>query len=186
MYDVLFIPEVIYNLFSVKYAGRKGIDFLMTDDGTKYFLKRENEIIATGCEYSNSFKLHMYVLEPKVCNLTGQISGSNQDEYNTLQTWHERLCHQNVRHVHNFSNNMNITFLSDDFFCEGCAYSKQHRLIFHDKIHRATEARDIIYTDVCGPMQVESLGRKLYFVVFKDDFSGYREIYFIRQKIRSN
>ena len=124
----------------------------------------------------------MYVLEPKVCNLTRKIIGSNQDKYNNLQTWHEWLCHHNVRHVRNFLNNLNIKFLNDDFFCEGCAYGKQLRLTFHEKINRATRAREIIYTDVCGPMEIESLGRKLYFVTFKGDFSSYREINFIRQK----
>ena len=81
----------IHNLFSVKSARRKGLDSLISDDGKKCFLKRGDEIIATGSEYGNLFKLHTYVLEPKVCNSTRKIIGLDQDKYNNLQTWHERL-----------------------------------------------------------------------------------------------
>lgn len=40
----------------------------------------------------------------------------------------------------------------------------------------------MLYAGVCGPMEVESLSKKLYNVDFKDDFSGFRMIHFIRQK----
>lgn len=184
IFDVLYVPDVIYNLFSVRYAGRKGIDCSITNHGTRCFLKRNDEIIATGSEYGNLLKLDIRVLITKICNLTEQKNESINVESNNLQLWHERLCHQNVRHVRNFLKNINIDIKSPDneFFCEGCAYGKQHRLPFHGKKDRATRVREIIYTDVCGPMEVESLGRKLYFVAFKDDFSSFREIHFIREK----
>ena len=64
----------------------------------------------------------------------------------------------------------------------GCAYGKHHRSSFHEKIKRATKPCEIIYTDVCGLMEVESLGKKLYFLTFKDDFSKFTKIYFLRHK----
>lgn len=57
-----------------------------------------------------------------------------------------------------------------------------NRLTFHKKIDWANRVREIIYTDVCGPMEVESIGKKVYFLILKDDLSSYRKIYFMRNK----
>lgn len=67
-------------------------------------------------------------------------------------------------------------------FCDGCAYGKQHRSPFRKRIDRAVEPRELIHSDVCGQMNVESLGKSKYYVVFKDDYSGYRVVYFLRNK----
>lgn len=56
------------------------------------------------------------------------------------------------------------------------------RRSFADHKERAKKPRDLIHTDVCGPMSVESLGKRRYYVLFKDDFSKHRTIYFIRDK----
>ena len=47
---------------------------------------------------------------------------------------------------------------------------------------RATKPCEIIYTGVCGLIEVELLGKKLYFLTFKDDFSKFTKIYFLRHK----
>jgi hypothetical protein len=41
---------------------------------------------------------------------------------------------------------------------------------------------DVVVSDVCGPMHVESIGRKKYFVTFIDMSSGHCMVYFIRYK----
>lgn len=96
--------------------------------------------------------------------------------------WHEHLCHQNFRHVKSFLKTSGINFSPEEFVCEGSMYGELHRLPFHGRVDRATRVREILFTDVCGPMEVESLGRKLYYVNFKDDFSGFRTIHFVRHK----
>lgn len=40
----------------------------------------------------------------------------------------------------------------------------------------------MIHTDVCGPMQVNSLGGSRYYLLFKDDYSHFRFVYFIKEK----
>lgn len=191
--DVLYTPDLINNLFSTKCAGKKGIDCLITNFSKQCFLMKNKQIIAVGHEFGNLLKLDVRVKLPKACNFSKQIEPVEQivksnrkieksDDCYSLQLWHERLCHQNVKYVRNFLKNANIKFINDDFFCDACAYGKQHRLPFHAKTDRATEVRELIYTDVCGPMEVESLGKKSYFVTFKDDFSGFRYIYFIKHK----
>ena len=183
MYDVLFVPDLNQNLFSVKVVAKKGINFSIAENGKKCLFTRDNIVIATGSDSGNLYKIDMNVLEPKNCNLINKVDSKViSNELYTLQLWHERFCHQNKRHVKSFLRSLDINVLDNNDFCEGCAYGKQHRLTFHKRIERATRVREIIHADVCGPMEDESLARKRYFVIFKDDFSGFRQIYFIHQK----
>lgn len=39
-----------------------------------------------------------------------------------------------------------------------------------------------MHTDVCGPMQTRSLGGAEYFVMFKDDSTAFRHVYFMKHK----
>ena len=39
-----------------------------------------------------------------------------------------------------------------------------------------------LWSNVCGPMSVESIGGKKYFITFIDDYSHYCSVYFLRQK----
>jgi transposase InsO family protein len=59
---------------------------------------------------------------------------------------------------------------------------KMARKPFPKKATPTTAALDCIVSDVCGPLQVESIGRKKYFVTFIDLYSRYTEVEFIREK----
>jgi transposase InsO family protein len=39
-----------------------------------------------------------------------------------------------------------------------------------------------VHIDVCGPMRKTSLNGALYFVAFRDDYTGYRIVNFMKQK----
>ena len=41
---------------------------------------------------------------------------------------------------------------------------------------------EYFHTDLCGPMQTESLGKSKYFLLFKDDATGYKYVYFLKCK----
>src|SRR3954454_4315104 len=56
--------------------------------------------------------------------------------------------------------------------CEGCALGKSHRSPMPDQgTTRATQLLELVHSDICGPMQVNSLGGKRYFITFVDDYS---------------
>ena len=48
--------------------------------------------------------------------------------------------------------------------------------------HRATSPYEIVHSDVCGPMQVESKGGSKYLLTFTDYLSRYTTAYFIKSK----
>ena len=67
--------------------------------------------------------------------------------------------------------------------CEGSTLGKQHRNSFLKKNqHKSSEPLEIIHSNVCGPMSVNSVGCSRYFVTFIDDYSRYTTVYMIKHK----
>lgn len=56
------------------------------------------------------------------------------------------------------------------------------KLHFPNSSTRTTSIGELVHSDVCGPMEEQSPGRARYFVLFKDDFSGWTEVRFIKTK----
>lgn len=67
--------------------------------------------------------------------------------------------------------------------CEGCTLGKMNRNSFPKQSQgRATKPYEVIHSDVCGPMQVDSKGGSKYMLTFIDDYSRYVTSYFIKSK----
>lgn len=75
---------------------------------------------------------------------------------------------------------LNVNLEMDTELCEGCIYGKAHRFPFSTR-RRATKPGELIHSDVCGPFESSMSGYR-YFVLFKDDFTKFRIIYFIKEK----
>ena len=106
---------------------------------------------------------------------------------NSLQLWHNRLGHININRIKQTekfgaTEGLEIT-KKDEFFCEACTLGKQVQ-VSHPTVRkeRPCQSGEVIHSDVCGPMTTESPGRSRYFVLFKDHYSGYRTVYFLRYK----
>lgn len=67
--------------------------------------------------------------------------------------------------------------------CDGCAISKQTRSTFQDSTTaRSTGLLDVVYSDVCGPMQSTTFSGKRFFVTFIDDKSRNTVVYLMSNK----
>ena len=53
---------------------------------------------------------------------------------------------------------------------------------FSTKGVRATVPLQLVHTDVCGPINVQSRGGYEYFITFTDDYSRYDYVYLMRHK----
>lgn len=175
--DVWCVPGIKRNLFSVLAAQDKHSDskFISSPEVCNFKINNEVKLIGARQRHGGLFKLALRSL------------GTTSNEINTvskeklLQLYHERFGHQNKRHVKSLlSRELNINVEMDSELCEGCIYGKAHRLPFGTR-SRATEPGERIHTDVCGPFQESMLGYR-YFVLFKDDCTKFRMIYFMRQK----
>ena len=66
---------------------------------------------------------------------------------------------------------------------KGCIYGEQTRKSFPTgKAWRVSAHHELINADLCGPMQIESLGGSRYFSLFSDDFSWMSWVYLLEFK----
>lgn len=67
--------------------------------------------------------------------------------------------------------------------CESCIIGKHKHTPFPDKsFSKTTEIGQLIHHDICGPIEISSLGGYRYFYLFIDDYSRYSVIYFSNRK----
>ena len=66
--------------------------------------------------------------------------------------------------------------------CDYCLFGKLHRVSFQKNSTRKLEKLELVYYDICGPMEVDSLGGNKYFVNFIDDASRKTWVYLLHIK----
>lgn len=179
--NVLYVPELIFNLYSARKTTKKG--FKLEVDANKCRFIKNDETVVEG-----DMKGAFWVMNIAVVDENEKLLSVSEDAepvalaVESLQLWHERLAHQNFRQVRSVLNSKNVRYKNDQSFCDACANGKMHRLPFPVTNTRTTTPGEIIHSDVCGPMETLSIGGSKYFVLFKDDFSHFRTVYFLRCK----
>jgi hypothetical protein len=117
--------------------------------------------------------------------------GTNVEEHQTMETWHNRLCHIShavVKQLTTLDLVAGIQLLNspslDNFFCEGCCKGKQHRTLFpvNSPRIRTVHPGDLLHADLMGPIDPVSVGGASYCLLVKDDATGYRLVFCIPQK----
>ncbi|UYV73291.1 hypothetical protein LAZ67_10002537 [Cordylochernes scorpioides] len=176
--DVLYVPELETNLFSISTATKHGLTLICK--GNQIKLTKNSKVLVTGIkDNSNLYRIFIKAKQSSQTHVA-QLS---------LDIWHQRMGHVNpIKLSQMFENNVfeddiKIREKPDSLLCEACIYGKQNRKVFHASTSpNSTYPGELIYSDVCGPMSKRSPGGSLYFVSFKDDFSRFRVAYFIRHK----
>jgi hypothetical protein len=104
----------------------------------------------------------------------------------SLQLWHCRLGHLNHRKVsemHKFATGIpSMSHPATLDRCTGCLEGKMIRHPFKPAERKTSRPLSLIHFDLCGPMQVESIGRSRYFLLGTDDFSRWRVVKFLHKK----
>ena len=101
--------------------------------------------------------------------------------------WHKSLGHfnydtLNLMHTKNLVAYM-LAVSKNQKVCEICQLGKQHRLSFPSKsAWRASEKLELIHTDICGPINENSINGSKYFLIFIDNFSRMCWVYFLKHK----
>jgi len=174
--DVLYVPELSYNLISVSKASKAGKITKFTEDHCEIF-DSEQKLVAVACKLGNLY--YLQYSNNKV-NMAETVN-LNED------IWHKRFGHLNAQSLKTMSLNDLVLGLNYDHshklsFCEACADGKNHRVKFpsHDKI--SSEPLQLIHSDVCGKMNSKSLGGGEYFLTFIDDCTRYVWVYILKRK----
>lgn len=171
--NVLHVPQLKCNLFSASAAADKGFIIVTRRDICEII--KNNEVVMIGKREQNLFKLNIEVTSNKAAYFSSRGPL-------TLETWHKMLAHQNIVYCKNILKNHDIKVSTSNLHCESCIMSKQHRTPFPSSTTITTKPGEIIHMDLCGPMEQASIGGSKYFFLLKDDFSHYRNVYFLKSK----
>ncbi|GAU22960.1 hypothetical protein TSUD_247040 [Trifolium subterraneum] len=128
-------------------------------------------------------KNRTFKIELNVMNHMCLATAVERDEW----TWHYRFDHLNFRDLNMMSNKSMVSGLPrihvPNEVCEDCVQSKQHRDSFNKDVKSRTKnVLEVIYSDVCGPMQVDSTSGNRYFVSFFYDHNRKLWTYLIKRK----
>ena len=181
MTDVLYVPKLTNNLFSVNAATAKGntVSFRHKDCCIR---NKNRKVIGTGSSLGKLYKLDCEVQQLSAEKATI----AEQPIHSKIDLWHQRLAHVNLRQLcQQVENSKGVEIQSQDklSFCEACVQGKCHRQPHYPlKASRSKEKLKLVHTDVCGPMRTQSFGGSCYFITFTDDYSRYCRTYFLRRK----
>jgi hypothetical protein len=73
-------------------------------------------------------------------------------------------------------------FKEKNYPCESCILGKHKRTSFLESSTQAKQHLELVHTDLCRPMQKNSIGGSVYFLTFIDDFTRKIWIYFLKHK----
>lgn len=174
LYDVLHVPALKQNLFSVKSTTSKGM-VIQFGHSRCWIRDRSSRVHAMGTLVG---KLYYLDLESSVHNANLAMS-------NTVL--HKRLAHINHATIKRMDHEQLVTGADLSSVkvgvCDPCVKGKMIRKIFKSRDYiKSTRPLELVHSDVCGPMENVSLGGSRYFVSFIDDFSRYTHVYFIDKK----
>ncbi|KMQ92052.1 integrase core domain protein [Lasius niger] len=179
--DVIYVPKLAYNLFSMGSTLDKQMKFESNEKECR-FVKGERTI-ALGRRKGRLYAMQIKVIEQKnaLCAKLKEDKPSNTTMSN-MSLWHEGLTHQNFKQIRKILKKAGIVTSENDPFCKACAKGKACRKAFPKSATRTRKVAELIHADLCGPMETNLLGGAKYFLLFKDDYSGYRKVYFLKTK----
>lgn len=171
--DVLFVPGLSYNLFSVARASEAGakVEF----EHNNFRIKVDETVVAQGRRHHG-----LYCLIPSSSEYAQVVSG---------ETWHRRFGHLGNQSLRQLKSQCLVDGLeiTGDLGqplppCIPCMEGRQHREPFPVGGKRPSAPLELIHSDVCGPIGTLSLGKANYFVTFLDGMSHHAWIYVLRTK----
>lgn len=179
--EVLYVPKLMTNLLSVSKLIENKNKVVFNENGCDIFNSKD-QLIATASLVNNVYKLNFR--EPQL-SLTAGLAVSGD-------IWHRRFGHLNFKDLKLMKNGLvegfdckNHLNKSDYDLCEVCCEGKQSRIPFSKQGHRASEILETIHGDLCGPMEVTSLGGSRYFMILEDDYTRMCFGYFLKNKVEA-
>ena len=181
LYDVLYVPKLTCNLFSVRAAVAKGnaVEF----GPRKCCIWDENgKLRGMGSLADKLYQLDCQVVPTADTGYASVASSQGSD------LWHQRLGHVHEPRLKKCVESesvqgIDIKEMTELSFCEGCLAGKMCRKPFPAVGEiRSTRRLQLVHSDVCGPMHTPSIGGAKYFVTFIDDYTRCCAVYFMKHK----
>lgn len=171
--DVRHVPDLRLNLISGVALDCHGYESQFRNGSWK--LLKGAMVIARGHMCGTLYKTHLKLSQPSLNTVEEAIS---------LNLWHKRLGHMSEKGLTTLAKKDVISVAKDVILdsCEHCLFGKQHRVSFSSTRKLRSDLLSLVHSDVCGPIEEESLGGSRYFVTFIDDASRKVWVYCLRTK----
>lgn len=190
LHDVVYAPNILYNLLSVSKARKNGCKLTIDDENEKnrgilrIINKRYNKVLLTAMETPEG--LYEALLKPGP-HVTEKAYIAKDFE---SSLWHQRLGHMSEATIQKSINMVRgITRKSQGGYeetnCRTCVLGKSCRKSRSKRSKETTavlEPLERTFTDVVGPITPPSISGARYFITLMDDYSGYSLLRFIRRK----
>ena len=180
--DVLYVPDLTYNLYSVSQAvsSKQTVEFSAAGCKVK---NKDNRVLLTGKKVGNLFYLNSTIIKKHNNAL------STDDQKKTKETlWHSRYGHLGTENMKllrktKIVKGLDYSISSEKEFCKPCVQGKIQRKKFPKTGgKRAKRNLELVHSDVCGKMDVPSISGSEYFLSFVDDKSRYTWAYILKHK----
>ena len=178
--DVLYVPNLSYNLLSVSKSTDTIKSTVFTSNGCA-FLNAEGKVVATGKRIGELYYLNCRDTQQATAAKHG--GGMSQEEL-----WHRRYGHLGVQNMRKLVAEEMVVGLDckmskDIGVCEPCVEGKHHRAKFDTSgAKRSDSVLGLVHSDVCGKMSTQSLSGREYFLTFIDDKTRYTWVYILKCK----
>ena len=178
LHKVLYVPNLTKNLLSVPAMALMGAE-VKFDSGSCIIAKDGKEFIIGS------------LLDKKLYEVNIAEHANVAHNNKSCRMWHCRLGHLNYDYINELVKKEMVKGMDCDSNnqrdrgCEACILGKMKKKPFptqKEQERRANKPFEIVHSDVCGPMQVNSKGGSRYMLTFIDDYSRYTIVYFIQSK----
>ena len=101
--------------------------------------------------------------------------------------WHKRLCHVNFDNLVKITKNKRVRGIPslrkpDMGLCKNCQIGKMGKTSFKSKDYHSEEVLELVHTNLCGPIGIESYSGYKYFILFFDDYSRMMIVMYLKEK----
>ena len=185
--NVHYIPGSV-NLFSEFALLRKGYKLQRDENLTTFIHKESGEhgpfAVPRGLLHAMQFEV---IIPEQSCAPVLALMAQESDDGNAT-LWHERLGHINIIYIldtvrKGAVKGITIEEVRGKVDCEHCILGKATRTPFRRITDRKPrEIGELIHSDLAGPIEPKAMGKYSYFVVVKDEASGFRYVTLIAQK----
>ena len=200
LHNALLVPSLKYNLISVPALIKDGNSIWFSQDGSVILKDCNNLTHTIGQAIGNLYHLaphltYLSLLRATFLAQPADIAGVTINTSNTMRAqdtytlWHHRLGHPGGKTLETITKYVDgieerdVRTMTAQKLCAGYTYAKSKRRPFPNK---ATNQDDSIlhriYSDLCGPLPVSSVGGARYILTFIDDASRLAKIYFLKNK----
>jgi hypothetical protein len=183
--NVYHVPDMKHNLLIVGQLIEHGYKVLFEGESCRIYDKTPNIKLISEIHMTQN---RMFPLTLRTANL---IQTYEQSAYtpNETMVWHTRFGHLPFQSLSLLQKHFMVKglpiFNEQNSPCESCILGKHKRTSFPQSSTQAKQHLELVHTDLCGPMQTESIGGSFYFLTFIDDFSRKIWIYFLRHKSKT-